>query len=386
MVINKGRLINFVNGITGVATGSNALVNLPTNARYHRLKFNTVAINYTGGTGAAITQISGTAAGSGATGTLTISNGVPTAIAIVAGGTGWTIGDTFSIADATGTGAVFTVATVTGGPPGAIATATVTSSGTASACSPATVLTSIQQLVNGIPVRDIEPSQILTYVMAQGYYPALGELPLWYTNPTRNKIQRNDVTSWDLFGQSTFSIKFGISPSVTSPGISGSMEFDFLRNVRTDNGKEVVFLEPTAQHQYGYNLIAGRNDITTLPFDFPISRLWFLGSTPGNITQVELYQDGNKWFEVTLADLEEMYRQYGFTFGQPDWLNQTQPGNATLLGAYETPRYYDAAFISDEDGRWSKRLSVANSLTIRIYSAVQQSVTIMAETMPGAYA
>ena len=127
---NEGRLINFVNGITGVSAGGQAVVNMPVNRRYHNLTMQCTAVNYTGGAAKTITALTGT--GISATGTLTISNGVPTAITITAGGSGWTVGDTFTIEDATGTGFVGTVATVTGGPPGAITTATVTVAGTPS--------------------------------------------------------------------------------------------------------------------------------------------------------------------------------------------------------------------------------------------------------------
>lgn len=382
MVDNKSRFINFVSGINGVAPGGNGLVNLPTNQRYHRLKFLTQCVNYTGGAGKAITALTGT--GASATGTLTIVNGVPTAIAIVAGGTGWAVGDTFTIADNTGRGFVGTVATVTGGPPGALATATVTVAGVASPCDPATVLTSLQQLVNGVPVRDISPDMVLRAVIAEGGQPNLGELVLNYTDPTRNEIMRNDVTSWDLFGQSTFSIRFGISPTVTAPSVTGTQEFDFQRNIRVVGGKEQVFLEPVCQHQYGFNIPAGRFDITTLPFDFPISRLWIQAATAGSLSQLEIYQDNNKVFEATKEQWEAMYQPYGFQFGRATWFNQNSTASPQA-GQFAQPRYFDAAYLSDPDGRWGKYLRCENSLVIRVYSDVPQQITILSETMPGAY-
>jgi hypothetical protein len=383
MTQNVTRWINFISGINGVSPGGNGLWNGPVNQRYHRLKFRTKCINYTGGVGAVIIALTGT--GISATGTLTVSNGRPTAIAIVAGGSGWTVGDTFTIADATGAGFVGTVATVTGGPPGALATATVTVAGTATNADPTQVISSIQQLVNGVPVRDIEPDQILRNTFAMGLFPALGELPLYYTSPDRNILVRNDVTSWDLFGQSTFAIKFNIRSDAFLAEVTGTQEFDFLRNVTMEGGKETVFLEPVAQHQYGFPIVAGRNDITTLPFDFPINRLWLLGSNPGNLYQLEIYQDGNKFFEATADQMDEMYADYGFTFGRPDWLNTSRAASATLQAAYAEPRYYDMAFIADEDERYAKRLKVANSLIVRVYSDVAQQLTVMSETMPGNY-
>lgn len=381
---NRGRLINFINGITGVQAGGNAVVNMPVNQRYHRLIFQCAGVNYTGGTGATITKITGT--GTSATGTLTVVNGVVTAIAIVAGGSGWTVGDTFTIADATGAGFVGTAATVTGGPPGALATATVTVGGTASPISPITFFTGIKQLVNGVNMRDITVDSIMRLNMANGNYPALGELALYYTPPWRNVNQQNEVTSWDLFGQSTFQLQLQIAPTVSQPSLIGIQEFDYMRNVRPDGkGGSVPFLNPTSQHQFSWPIVAGRNDINTLPFDFPISRMWLLGSVAGAITQVEVYQDGNKIAEFTSAQLKQAYDEYSFEFGNPDYINQNWATNSTIKGAYAQPIYFDAAYISDPDQRWWKALKCSNSMILRVYSSVAQTLTIVQETLPGSF-
>lgn len=383
-VANKGRLLNFINGITGVAAGGQAVVNMPCNQRNHRLIFQCAAVNYTGGTALAVTALTG--AGIGATVTPTVVNGVVTAIAVVAGGSGWVVGNTFTFTDATGTGFVGTVATVTGGPPGALATATVTVGGTASAVDPATFLTGIKLLVNGVNMRDINPVDILKISMANGYFPRLGELPLFFTAPWRNVNQQNEISSWDLFGQSTFQIQLAISSTVSSPSLSGVQEFDYQRNAMPGaKGEMVPFLQPVAQHSFTWPIVAGRNDINTLPFSYPISRMFFQGSTPGNITQVEIYQDNNKVLEATLEQLIQSYGEYGFYFGQPNYLNQSYSGSNVLKAAFASPRAYDAAFISDPDQRPWKALSCANSLVVRIYSAVAQSLTIVQETLPGSF-
>lgn len=385
MVINRGRSINFINGITGVQAGANAVVNMPVNQRYHRNIFQCKAVNYTGGTGLAITKITGS--GTGATGTPTVVNGVVTAIAIVAGGSGWNAGDTFTFTDATGTGFVGTVATVTGGPPGALATATVTVGGTASAISPITFLTSVKQMVNGVNMRDISPDSIMRIAMGCGYNPALGELPLFYTPPWRNVNQDNEITSWDLFGQSTYQLQFGISATVSLPSLVGVTEFDSFRNTRMIGDKEVPFLQPTAQHQFTWPIVAGRNDINTLPFDFPISRMWLLGSTPGSITQVEVFQDGNKPFEADITQLKQSYNEYGFMFGdRPDFLSVNYATTNALKAAYQQPLFFDGAFISDPDQRWQKALIAERQMILRVFSSVAQTLTIVQETMPGAYA
>jgi len=377
MVINKGRLTNFISGINGVAAGGNAIVNLPCNNRTHSLRFQCAAINYTGGTALPTVALTG-GGNDDLTVTPTVVNGVITSVAVVAGGTGYTTGDTITITDATGTGFVGTVTAAAG----VVTAVAVTVAGTASPVDPATFFTQIKLLVNGVNMRDITPAEILKIVMGNGLFPSRGELPIYFTPPWRNVNQANEITSWDLVGQSTFSVQFAISPNVSLPSLIGIQEFDYARNLMPD-GKP--FLQPTAQHSFGFPLVAGRNDINTLPIDFPISRMWIQGATPGNISQVELFQDGNKPLEATIAQLKQAYEDEGFQFGRANYINANWATNNTLRSQYAQPRYFDAAFIADDDQRWGKALSVEKSMILRIYSDIAQQVTVTMETLPGGF-
>lgn len=378
--VNRGRLINFLTGINGVQAGGQATVNMDIGKRYHRNILGTKMINFTGGVAMAVVNITGV--GTGGTVTPTIANGVITSVAVVAGGTGYVTGDTMTINDATGVGFV---GTITAGA-GAITAIAVTSAGVASAASPRSVLSSVRQFVNGVNMRDISPENILKIAFANGLFPKRGQLSLFYTTPWRDHLARNDTTAWDLFGQNTFQLFLGLNQSIQLPDVSGTMEFDNFRNTKNDGkGNNVTFLEPTAQHQFTWPIVAGRNDITTIPFNYPISRLWFQGSNPGNISQVEIYQDRNKVLEATTEQLLSDYQDYGFQFGQPNFINQNWATDDAVKAEYEEPIYFDAAYISDVDNRWSKRLLVGSSLIIRIYSDVPQSITIVSESMPGGY-
>lgn len=382
-VINLGRIVNNISGISGVTAGGNAIINLPTNQRYHRLVLQCGAVNYTGGTALPAVNITGT--GINATITPTIVNGVVTAAVVVAAGTGYVVGDTFNFVDATGTGVVLRVATVSSG---AMATIGVTSGGSASPIDPRTLLSSIKLLVNGVNMRDISPDSILRISNANNLYSRLGEFAIYFTAPWRNVNQANELTSWDLFGQSTFQVQFGISSSVSSPYLVGLMEFDYQRNVQTDGaGKTVPMLQPVAQHQFSFPIVAGRNDINTLPYSFPISRMWLLGSTAAQLTQIAVLQDSNRVFEALLSpqnQLAQMYEEYGFQFGRPDYINQ----NGTVANVKSNilaPFYFDAAFISDPDQRWFKALKVQNQMILQVYSAIAQTLTVVIESLPGQY-
>lgn len=379
---NRGRLINFINGITGVSPGGQAVVNMPVNQRYHRLNFQCAAINYTGGTGLATVALTGTG-NDDLTVTPTVVNGVITSVAVVAGGTGYTTGDTITITDATGTGFVGTVTAAAG----VVTAVAVTSTGTASPVNPATLITSLKLLVNGVNMRDINVLDVLKIATANGQQLRLGELPIYFTAPWRNVNQQNELESWDLFGQSTFQLQIGISSVASLPSLIGTMEFDYMRNARPGPNNSVVpFLQPLAQHSFTWPIVAGRNDINTLPFSYPISRMFFQGSDPGEISQVEIYQDGNKVFEGTLAQLQQSYEEYDFWFGKHNYVfDQLAAGTAAIVGQYNPQEAYDAAFISDPDQRPWKALNCANSLVVRIYSNVAQNLTIVQETLPGSF-
>jgi len=370
IIVNTGKLINFITGIQGVSPGGTATINLDLNKRYHRLDFQCKAINYTGATAAPVVNIVGT--GASATITPTIVNGVVVSVAVVAGGSGYKVGDTFTYADATGQGFIGTVASVS---TGALTTATVTSGGSVSPISPASLITSVRLNVNGITLRDITPANILRIL--QTVNPTVptalqtGELPIYFTEPSRNKNGLGELTSWDMFGQSTFQVQLGIASNVVSPQILGSYEFDYARNATPD---KTPFLQPITQREFNLPIPAGRYDVNTLPFSWPISRVWLRGSNPGNITQVEVYQDGNKVLEATTDQIQEMYGAYGFALGT------NYAGNNSAAGAF------DAAFISDPDQNLGRALKCANAFSIRVYSNVAQTLSIVQEMTPSAYA
>jgi hypothetical protein len=385
IVQNRGRLNNFISGITGVQAGGTAVINMPVNLRVHRLNFQTAGIGY-GALGTTPTAVP-TVADAGATFTVTTIAGVVTAIPIVgavsvkANGTyALTItGGNYTNPDGTvsviGAGATGTYTVV-----GLVVTATtVTSGGTVAALPPEAVITSFKQLVNGVNMRDINPVEIRRIPTAnpfeRSYNPQPGEFPIYYTEPWRSENQHNELTSWDLFGQNTWQIQVGISAGVTSPSLVGSYEFDYMRNTRpgvAQDGKtriNVPFLQPVAQHQFQYPVPLGRFDLTTLPIDFPIARLWFYGTDAlgvrlgkGCITQLEIYQDGNKILEASQAQFDQIIAEYGFNWN-----------------------VYDAAFIADIDQRLFKALSVANNLIVRVYSAVAMNLNVVMETLPGQY-
>jgi hypothetical protein len=417
-----------MSGITGVAPGSVAVVNLPVGQRYHRAQLNCTGVNYTGGV-AIVPTITNAAGFTNTTGTVKLNcvNGVPTSLTFTAGNSaGAAVGTTLTVPDSTGAQVVSLLCTVAG--TGALGNATFTivaASIIAGPIPPSTLITSLRILVNGVVIRDISPLQTISIMAACGYVPQYGTLPIWFTDPTRNALRDNELTSWDLAGQSTFQLQFGISANVTNPGVTGLIEFDFNRNARAAKtaaqakkagvaiGAMVPFLQPVAQHSFSIPITSGRFDVTQLPWGTPITRLWLLGSVTLALYQVEVIADGNIIYQATAQQMAEDAAEYGFQVGSVlqapptgggygNGQNQTAAGIALMLNPTTVPNGplsatqntwvqnsgvfpFDGAVIFDIDNRPWKALRVSKSLILRVYSNSAQNLTVIQESLPGAF-
>jgi hypothetical protein len=428
MAKNLGRQLQFISGISGVSAGSVASAQLPVNQRYHGLILNCTGINYTGGVAQVPTIV--TAGGfANTTGTvrLNVVNGVPTSVTYVAGNSGGaTTATVLSVPDVTGAAPILLTCTAAG--TGALGNATFTvGAGTAGPMPPSTLITSLRLLVNSVTIRDINVSQIQAIQTANGYLAQYGSLPITFTEPWRKFLRDNELTSWDLALQSSFQLQIGISAAVTSPGITGVMAFDNNRNARAGTaaqttaaisagliasgspvGTPIPFCQIVAQHSQTVAITAGRYDIVTLPWNNPTVRLWLSGSVPGNIYQVEVIADaGNIVYQATAQQMFEDAAEWGFQLGNPFYApiagggfgasNFGSIANAApvtipngkladspwLTGTNLFP--LDGAVIFDIDNRPWKALKVSKGLILRVYSNVAQNLSIIQETLPGAF-
>ncbi len=358
---NLGASINYISGIQGVNSGGVVSINQPVNCRVHREIFQCSGIMYQNPTAVAI----GAGGGSNATFTIVRTNGVITGISILSGGSGYSGAITVTIQDSlfttvtgqqvrVGQGATAT-ATQSGG---AINSVTLTGGGTVSDIPPELFFTGATRKVNGNVQRDITPAQTLKINAANGIQPLnAGEYTSFMTEPWRKIVDHDQATAWDLIGQSTYQITLNIASGIGSPNLTGVYEFDYLRNARLDDkGNPVLFLRPIQQHDYTFNANAGMYNATTIPIDYPIQRMWFSESVSANIYQLEVYQDGNKIWEGTPAQINQALAQYG----------------------YDTS-IFQTAFVSDQDERLGKALVVSKSLIVRVYSTAPAALSILTE-------
>jgi len=241
------------------------------------------------------------------------------------------------------------------------------------AVSPATLLPTLQLLVNGVKLWDISPQEILNINAAIGLTQQTGELTLAFTDPTRKFIRRDTLNSWDLVGQSTFEIDAGIEAGATTPTLTGTFEFDYVRNMKVPYGAaagtaQSPFVQPVARHTYTFNLPGGISLLNTLPISSPIARMWLRGSPVAQISALEILQDNNKVLDATVSQINQAYGDYGFVLG-----------NAAGAAGYDT------AFISDPNGRPWLALKCAAELVLKVTTLEPIVLTVVIETLPGAY-
>jgi hypothetical protein len=391
--LQRNRATNYgtqIDQLGGIQVGTNIiLVNLDTDRRFHNIRFQVTAVNYTGGAARAVTIVTQNGhTTTGATATITVNAyGVPVSAVVNAGGTGTiATGDIAAIADPTGAGAQWTV-TAAGGVISALTY--VPNSATPSAVNPGAVLGVCQLLVNGSPVGDLTAQQELNRALFNNETISLGQMPFFFTEPWRNAQGRpgfpnpDKITSWDMAGQNTFAIKMAINPGYQSVNCVGVYEYDFIRNTVDGEIDAATFqsalaagkapnpmLQIIARHAFTPTLNAGQNILTgnqvpILPW--PILRMHCVGSTPGNLTQSILLQDGQT--------VESGFIGASSNGSQLDQLRES------LIEAGFNTTLFDYSFVSDKGQRIQDVLKFAAAMKWSLYSTIAQGLTIVQERL-----
>jgi hypothetical protein len=209
----------------------------------------------------------------------------------------------------------------------------------------------VRLIVNGVVMRDLLPAQILGIAKMNGITPVTGHLPIYFSEPWRASVLGEESTSWDTFGQNTFTIEIGIDSGATAPGLKTLAVYDFGRNVSDGN----PFLAIVKQTQIAFNAPAGQFDMTTLPIRNPIQRIELVAAS--GITSVEVTRDSEKVYEATTAE------------------------NAALLQAHglSDPTEFAFPIVFDASQQISDNLTVDRDLVVRAVSGGAQTVTAVVE-------
>ena len=388
--IQRNRSANYgtqIDQLGGIQVGTSiVLVNLETDRRFHNVRFQVTAVNYTGGAtlaGVVLSSVAG--AFNGDTIALTVNAyGVPTlATPVGVAATGFLANDHVSVVDATGAGLVLNVTAVGIGrnPTGY----TILSIGTPTAANAGAVLGICQLLVNGSPPGDLTARQEINRALFNNEPISLGQFPIFFTEPWRNFTRRPSVTSWDMAGQQTFAIKMAINPGYQQVGVVGVYEYDFIRNTvqgEIDAGTyqnalvagnaPAPMLQIIARHAFTPTLNAGQNILTgqTVPISpWPILRMHLTGATRAQLTQSILLQDGQT--------IESGF--IGTVGGQLDQLVE-----ALIERGFDTT-IFDYSYVADKGQRIQDCLKFASALKWSLYSAIGMGLTIVQERLQNRY-
>jgi hypothetical protein len=381
MPLNFGRTIQTIPGIQGVVAGGQAQVQINPNRRVFRMNYQCTGVAY-------VAPVLTLQASAGATVqptfNVTLTAGKITAVTVnsatatgAANGTyAAVITDNITTVDGVinnNSYAAVVNITITAG---AVSAVTLVNGGNVAAV-PIEIFFNGQILitVGGVNMSDVNATQIkqMAYADDASQVWELGQLSWYAVYPSARFVEKPEATVFDLWGQSVLQLQMPISATITSPGMVGDYEFDAdvtLRNSVLVSGVATPVLQPLARHAQTFPVPAGAAlySITTVPFllapnvPLPILRLYFSESVPGNITQIEIDQDGNKIVQFTAAQIRQMYKDYRFNTG-----------------------VFGAMFVADIDHRIYKALRCQQNLVIWVASAVSQQVSIVRETLPGAY-
>lgn len=168
-----------------------------------------------------------------------------------------------------------------------------------------TIISLIELVVNGVTIRSHAPSYFINKAKYYKITPATGEVPIFFTEPWRNESPRAaEATSWDMAGQSSFVMRITFLSPGGGVGIQSILaDFDGKRNMRRNaQGQMEPFLAIIKSSDISINAASGTNDITTIPTNWPIQRL-FLDVSANAISSVQFYGDNNvKVWEGTKAE------------------------------------------------------------------------------------
>lgn len=222
---------------------------------------------------------------------------------------------------------------------------------------PTAILEYVRQIVNGVIIRDLTPAEMLAIWGLNGQTVGAGELPSAYSEPWRASVIGEESTSWDMFGQTKFTLEFKFKNTAINPSLAIQGSWDFGRNV--SDGKP--FLAIVKQLRQTYNAPAGKYDVTTLPIRFPIQRILLAAST-GNVTDVEVYRDGEKVHEGTSAE------------------------NARWLADYSLDASkFSYPLVFDYEQQISSPLLVDKELNVRATSSAANALSVVVEHRANGY-
>lgn len=210
--------------------------------------------------------------------------------------------------------------------------------------------------VNEVTIWDIATARLLAEAQLNGLTLAVGELPLFFSEPWRADKVDEQLTAWDTFGERSFKVELVMANTGADvPLISGVSIFDYGATIVEGQRRKSII----KKLEYTFNAPNGSFDIDTLNIRYPILRL--LMAAGGAINEVEVTADSVRVLEISNAANAQNLANYGLN-----------------AAAFAFPVLFDYT------EQLTDFLEVSKSLNVRVASGAAQPITIVQETIaPG---
>lgn len=216
----------------------------------------------------------------------------------------------------------------------------------------------IRLAVNGVQQREFTAAELIAENAANGIPFVAGEIFIPFSEPKRATVMEEQATSWDLDGQSSFTLSVVIAGTAVAPTLNGYAEFDHIRN---DGNKE--------QGRTGANIIrwvrntivcaaAGDFDVKTLPKGI-VQRMTIYGPVSAP-TAVKVMQGSKTVHDLTRAEITSRLSRYGIT----------QPANALAIWYDYTQQIVDALPVLPGDD-YNVKLTAADAQNFTVLTQVR---------------
>lgn len=221
-----------------------------------------------------------------------------------------------------------------------------------------TVASNLKLKVGGVTIRDMSPQQCVDIAESYGLAPAVGELPIFFSEPWFDDPAVGEMFSWDMVGQGDFVLEMTfLNPGGGAVGVANVVaEVDTIRNEIFDRrlGKRVPFLRILKmKNQTALFGGAGVASITTLDRSLPIRRLLMTASA-GTISTVEVIGDSiSLWNQISPTQLNDILEHKGIDGSQ-----------------------FSASLIFDYDLLGRSKLEVGN-LEVKVNPSAANTLTVL---------
>lgn len=219
-------------------------------------------------------------------------------------------------------------------------------------------LTNIQFMVNGTLLRQFSATDAQQVLLLNGESLRDGYLPVYFSEPWRADVMDEEVTSWDLAGQRTFTIQIAATAPASGLTLKGYRIYDYKRNVVGDR----PFYEIIKWVKQTFNAATGENDYDQIPKTNPIQRIHCFAASAA-ITRARVRSDSVEIFDQTFAQNATTLAAYGLV----------QQTNSFPIVFDYTQQIRDFLPVVDSNG------SPLRDLNVKLNMASAQNVTFLIE-------